>query len=139
MKYLLDTNVVSELRKAGQGKADGNVVNWHSDRDPADFAISVVTLMEIELGVARMERRDEAQGGLLRRWFEEQVIPQFAGTTLPITDEIARHCALLHIPDPRPERDAWIAATAQIHGLTLVTRNKSDFSGTGVEIVNPWQ
>lgn len=139
MKYLLDTNVVSELRKAGQGKADGNVVNWHSNRDPADFAISVVTLMEIELGVTRMERRDEAQGGLLRRWFEERVIPQFAGTTLPITDEIARHCALLHIPDPRPERDAWIAATAQIHGLTLVTRNERDFSGTGVEIVNPWQ
>jgi predicted nucleic acid-binding protein len=121
--FLLDTNVISELRKAGDGKADANVVAWLSSVDATSFYISAITLMEIELGIVRIERRDAAQGSRLRAWMDRSIMPEFADRTLPVDTAVALRCAPLHVPDPRPERDAFIAATALAHGMTVVTRN----------------
>ncbi|MDR2244401.1 MAG: type II toxin-antitoxin system VapC family toxin [Burkholderiales bacterium] len=139
MMFLLDTNVVSELRKAGDGRADANVTAWLSNEDAARFYISVVTLMEIELGILRMERRDAEQGALLRAWMNTRVLPEFSERTLPIDSVVALRCARLHVPNLRSERDATIAATALVHGMTVVTRNVADFAATGVNVINPWK
>jgi predicted nucleic acid-binding protein len=136
--FLLDTNVISELRKAGDGKADINVVAWLSSVDATNFYLSAVTLMEIELGILRIERRDPAQGARLRVWMDQRILPEFADRILPIDTAVALRCAPLHVPDPRPERDAFIAATALAHGMTVVTRNVGDFAPTGVPLLNPW-
>jgi hypothetical protein len=136
--YLLDTNVISELRKAGDGKADANVTAWLSSVDAASFHLSVVTLMEIEAGILRIERRDPVQGARLRAWMDRQILPEFSERTLPVDSAVALRCARLHVPDPRPERDAFIAATALVHGMTVVTRNVADFEPTGVRLLNPW-
>lgn len=136
MRYLLDTNVLSELRRAS--RADSNVVAWAQRHRPAELAISVITAMEIEIGITRMDRRDPEQGSTLRRWFEERVLAVFADRTLPVDLPVARRSVRLHVPDPAPERDALVAATALVHDLTVVTRNVSDFENTGVRIVNPW-
>lgn len=135
--FLLDTNVVSELRKAGSGKADPNVVAWLSARDAAACYVSAVTLMELDLGILLMERRDPAQGARLRVWMEDHVLPEFSERTIPIDRAVALACARLHVPDPRPERDAFIAASALVHGMTIVTRNVADFAPMGVGVVNP--
>jgi predicted nucleic acid-binding protein len=137
--FLLDTNVVSELRKAGSGKADPNVVAWLSARDAAACYVSAVTLMELDLGILLMERRDPAQGARLRVWMEDHVLPEFSERTIPIDRAVALACARLHVPDPRPERDAFIAASALVHGMTIVTRNVADFAPMGVGVVNPWE
>lgn len=139
MKYLLDTNVISELRKIGDGKADANVVRWIGGGEPADFCLSAITLLELERGILGVQRRDAAQGARLRAWLDSRVRPEFAGRILPIDDAIATRCAHLHIPDRRNEVDALIAATALVHGLTVVTRNVRDFEGTGVVVIDPWQ
>jgi hypothetical protein len=136
--FLLDTNVISELRKAGDGKADTNVVTWLSSVDATAFYLSAVTLMEIELGILRIERRDPAQGARLRAWMDRHILPEFANRTLPVDTAVALRCARLHVPDPRPERDAFIAGTALVHGMTVVTRNVADFALTGVPLLNPW-
>ena len=136
--FVLDTNVISELRKAGDGKADPYVVGWLSSVDAASLYLSVVTVMELEIGVLRVERRDLAQGARLRTWMDSRVLPEFSDRILPIDTQIAMRCAGLHTPDPRSERDAWIAATALVHGMTIVTRNVADFEPTGVSILNPW-
>jgi len=136
--FLLDTNVVSELRKAGSGRADPNVVAWLSARDAGAFYVSAVTLMELDLGILLMERRDPAQGARLRVWMEDHVLPEFSERTIPIDRAVALACARLHVPDPRPERDAFIAASALVHGMTIVTRNVADFAPMGVGVVNPW-
>ena len=137
--YLLDTNVISELRKVGDGKADAAVVAWVSGVDAGEMFISALTLMELESGILRAERRDPSQGARLRAWFETQVCPEFEDRTLSIDIAIARRCARLHVPDPKSERDALIAATALEHGLTVVTRNMADFAATGAPLINPWQ
>lgn len=137
--FLLDTNVISELRKAGDGRADPRVTAWLSRSDAADFYLSAVTLMELELGVLLIARRDQQQGDRLRAWLDTYVLPEFAERTLPVDATVARRCARLHVPDPRPERDAFIAATALVHSMTVVTRNVADFEATGVALVNPWQ
>ena len=136
--FLLDTNVISELRKAGDGKADANVVTWLSSVDATTVYLSAITLMEIELGILRIERRDPVQGSRLRAWMDQHILPEFADRTLPVDAAVALRCALLHVPDPRPERDAFIAATALAHGMTVVTRNIADFAPTGVPLLNPW-
>lgn len=137
--FLLDTNVISELRKAGDGKADPNVVVWLSSVDAATLYLSAITLMEIELGVLQIERRDVAQGKRLRTWVTHHVLPGFSDRILPIDAELALRCAPLHVPDPRPERDALIAATALVHGMTVVTRNTDDFESIpGIRLINPW-
>jgi len=139
LKYLLDTNVLSELRKVGDGKADANVTKWVGAQDSNDLFISAITILEIERGILTIQRRDAAQGSRLRGWMDSRVRPEFAERVLPIDDAIATRCAHLHIPDRRNEADALIAATALVHGLTVVTRNVQDFDDTGVIIVDPWQ
>lgn len=139
MKYLLDTNVVSELRKAGDGKADPNVTKWVSAQGSSDLFISAITILELERGILGIQRRDASQGSRLRTWMDSRVRPEFAERILPIDDAIATRCAHLHIPDRRNEADALIAATALVHGLTVVTRNVQDFDGTGVIVVDPWR
>lgn len=136
--FVLDTNVVSELRKVRQGKADANVAAWSQSVDAADLFVSAITIMELELGVLSIERKDATQGALLRSWLEEHVLPEFSARTLPVYTAVAQRCARLHVPDKRGERDALIAATALVHGMTLVTRNTIDFNRTGVALVNPW-
>lgn len=133
---LIDTNVLSALRN--RGKADPNVRAWSAQTREADLYISVVTVLELERGVLSMERRDARQGARLRAWLDAHVLTPFEQRTLPITTAIARQCARLHVPDPRPERDALIAATALVHGMTIVTRNTADFQVTGVQLLNPW-
>jgi len=138
MMYILDTNVVSELRKVQAGKADPNVAAWSESVDAADLFVSAITILELELGVVSIERKDAAQGAVLRTWLEQHVLPEFAGRTLPVDTAVALRCARLHVPDKRAERDAIIAATALVHGMTVVTRNVADFQPTGVNILNPW-
>jgi len=136
--YLLDTNVVSELRKIRSGRADARVASWASTPSSEGFFISVISLMELETGVLLLARRDPAQAASLRAWMNDQVIPGFADRVLPVDEAIALRCAALHVPDTRPERDALIAATALVHGMTVVTRNVADFLPMGVALFNPW-
>ena len=139
MMYLLDTNVVSELRKVRLGKADANVAAWADSVDAAELFVSAISIMELELGVLSIERKDAAQGAVLRAWMERHVLPEFAERMLPVDTAVAQRCARLHMPDRRGERDALIAATALVHGMAMVTRNVADFEPTGVTIVDPWQ
>ena len=142
MMYVLGTNVVSELRKVRFGKAAPNFAAWTESVDAADLFVSVITIMELELGVLSIERKDAAQGVMLRTWLEQHVFPEFSGRTLPIDTSVALRCARLHVfgkPDKRGERDALIAATALVHGMTLATRNVADFQFTGVTLLNPWE
>ena len=139
MMFVLDTNVVSELRKVRLGKADANVATWTESVDAADLFVSAITILELELGVLSIERKDAAQGAMLRAWLEQHVLPEFSGRTLPVDTAVAQRCARLHVPDKRSERDALIAATALVHGMTVVTRNVADFEPTGVKILNPWE
>lgn len=136
--FLLDTNVISELRKAGDGKADANVTAWLSDQDTSQLYVSAITLMELELGILLIGRRDAGQGARLRTWMDSHVLPEFSERTLPVDTAVALRCARLHVPDPRPDRDAYIAATALVHGMTVVTRNVADFEPAGVGVLNPW-
>ena len=138
MMYVLDTNVLSELRKVRLGTADANVAAWAESVDAAALFVSVISVMELELGVLAIERRDATQGAMLRAWLDLQVLSEFAERTLPIDTAVAQRCARLHVPDKRGERDALIAATALVHGMAVVTRNVADFKPTGVVTVNPW-
>lgn len=137
--YLIDTNVISEIRKAGDGRADPAVTVWHAEVDPDDAYLSVVTLMEIEFGAIRVEETDPVQASRLRHWLHQQIIPTFGERVLPIINATAFRCAPLHYPQPRSWRDSWIAAAALEHDLTVVTRNLKDFVGTGVAVINPWE
>jgi predicted nucleic acid-binding protein len=139
MRLILDTNVVSELRKVRLGKADMNVTAWAESVDATDLFVSAITIMELELGVLSIERKDATQGALLRTWLEQHVLPEFSRRTLLVDTAVAQRCARLHVPDKRGERDALIAATALVHGMTVVTRNVADFKSTGVPLINPWE
>jgi len=136
--YLLDTNVVSELRKSRTGKAHPNVVAWAHSVDAASLFISAITLMELETGVLLAERKDPAKGMLLRKWLNERVIGGFKGRILPFAEPEALRCARLHVPDKQSEKDALICATALVHKMTVVTRNVGDYLASGVRIHNPW-
>lgn len=136
--YILDTNVVSELRKVYPGKAHPNVIHWFSSINAADVFLSVITLQELEIGVRLLERKDPSQGEILRTWLEGYVIPVFNGNMLEVSREVAIASAQYYVPDPRPTRDALIAATAEVHKMTVVTRNTADFEPMGVKILNPW-
>lgn len=138
MMYVVDTNVVSELRKVRAGKADPNVAAWSESVDSAELFVSAITVMELEIGVLQIERRDASQGALMRAWLDHHVLPAFSGRVLAIDTAVAQRCARLHVPDRRSERDALIAATAIAHGMTVVTRNVPDFEPTGVRLFNPW-
>lgn len=134
--YLLDTNVVSELRKP---RADARVRRWSGSVPAVSLYLSAVTILELETGVLRIERRDGAQGKMLRRWLEGQVLTAFADRILPVDTAVARRCARLHVPDRMADGDALIAATALVHSLTLVTRNTDDFKHAGAELLDPWR
>ncbi|WP_296349742.1 type II toxin-antitoxin system VapC family toxin [Reyranella sp.] len=137
--FILDTNVVSELRKARAGRADANVAAWASSVEPSTLYISVITAKELELGVLQAERRDPVQGASLRRWLHAKVLAEFDGRMLPIDLPVAQQCARLHVPDPKNDRDALIAATGLIHGMTVVSRNVGNFAATRVNLLNPWE
>ena len=139
MTYVLDTNVVSELRKIRLGKADRRVALWADSVDASDLFISVITVQEIEIGVLLAERRDPKQSAILRSWLARQVLPAFEGRILAVDTTVAQRSARLHVPNPRPVRDGLIAATALVHGMTVVTRNLADFEPTGVALLNPWE
>ena len=136
--YLLDTNVVSELRKIRQGKADRHVAKWADSVDASDLYVSVITVQEIEIGVLMAERRDPKQGAVLRAWLNDHVLPAFKDRILSVDVAVAQRNARLHVPDLRPVRDGLMAATALVHGMTVVTRNVTDFEPTGVAALNPW-
>jgi toxin FitB len=138
--YLLDTNVVSELRKVRSGKADAAVVAWANDLPGALMFLSVVSIHELEYGVLLAERADEAKGAILRAWLESSVLPAFAERVLTIDAAVAQRSAALHVPNPAPFRDALIGATALVHGMSVVTRNVRDFERfDGLDVINPWE
>lgn len=134
--FVLDTNVISELRH-GKPHQSPEVRAWAAAQPSSQLYLSAITLLELELGVQALERRLPPQGRALRRWLGG-VCTAFDGRILPFTEKTAPVCASLHIPDPRSERDAMIAATAIEHGFTVVTRNVTDFDHTGVTLINPW-
>lgn len=136
---LLDTDVVSELRKVRAGKADPNVAAWATSVATGTLFLSVIVVQELELGILLAERRDPARGALLRTWLETRVLTLFAGRILDVDLAVARQAAALNVPDPRPVRDGLIAATALVHAMTVVTRNVADFRPTGVKWLDPWQ
>ena len=139
MMFVLDTNVVSELRKVRAGKAHPNVAGWASRVPPGQLFLSAITIHELEHGVLLAERADPAQGAVLRRWLDDSVAAAFIGRVLPVDGLVARRAAALHIPDPAPFRDALIGATALVHNMAVATRNVKDFERfEGLEVVNPW-
>ena len=137
--FLLDTNVVSELRKAGSGTANANVVAWLAAKDAASFYLSAITLMELEVGMLLKARKDAPQGARLRAWMDSYVLPEFSQRTLSVDSAVALRCTRLHVPNTRAERDSLIAATALVHGMAVVTRNITDFANMGLTLVNPWE
>jgi toxin FitB len=138
--HLLDTNVVSELRKVTAGRADPNVAAWAASVPSGQLFLSVVTLHELEHGVLLVERADPPSGAILRRWLDDSVARAFDGRILPVDEAVARAAAALHVPDPAPFRDALIGATALVHGLVMVTRSEGDFQRfERVRVMNPWR
>ena len=135
---MLDTNVVSELRKAGSAKCDANVKTWADTMSATAHYLSAISVLEIEIGILSISRRDASQGAVLRAWMDQRVLPAFDDRVIPVDTAVAQRCARLHVPDPQSDRDALIAATALVHGLTVVTRNTDDFAATGVKLINPW-
>ncbi len=135
--YLIDTNVLSELRR--RDRTDRRVAAWADSVHPADLFLSAITILEIEAGTLMLQRRDKAQGAMLRAWIDDRVLPTFETRILPVDTAVALRCARLHVPDPRSERDALIAATALVHDMKLVTRNTADFAPMEVDLLNPWE
>lgn len=134
--YLVDTNVLSELRR--RDRTHVKVAAWIDNVPPNDLFLSAITILELEAGTLMIERRDAQQGKVLRRWIESRILPAFADRILPIDTAVALRCARLHVPNRRAERDAFIAATALVHGLTVVTRDVADFRPMEVSLLNPW-
>jgi len=141
--YLLDTNVISEMRKASRTKAssakmDRHVEQWVNSVTPQDLHVSVVTILELERGFHLLQQRDTAQAEVIRLWVRNRVLPSFDGRILPVDLAIAQRCAALVVPSPVEYRDSLIAATALVHGMTVVTHNVRHFEPTGAALINPW-
>jgi toxin FitB len=137
--YLIDTNVLSELRKVAAGKADKKVTKWANSVDSAELYLSTITIQEIEIGILLLERKDMIQASVFRRWLEEQVLPSFGKRILSVDVSVARRSASFYVSDPRPIRDSLIAATSVVHAMTMVTRNDADFQLPEVKVLNPWK
>jgi toxin FitB len=135
--FLLDTNVVSELRRPH--RTDPKVAAWADRVPPADMFLSTITLLELETGALLLTRRDAGRGRLIQEWIEDRVLMAFAERILAVDIAVARRCAHLHVPAPRPYRDSLIAATALVHHLIVVTRNRADFEPMAVTVLNPWE
>lgn len=135
MKFLLDTNVVSELRKGD--RADPGVTDWFSSVDSSDLALSVLVLGEMEVGVARLERRDSTAAAQLADWLNG-VRAAYRYRLLEIDDAVATQWAALNAVRPLPVIDSLLAATANVNGMTLVTRNVGDLHGVDVDVLNPF-
>jgi predicted nucleic acid-binding protein len=114
-------------------------VAWANSVSATRLFLSVITILELETGILSVERRDPTQGAVLRSWLNAHVLPAFSDRTLVVNTAVAQCCAKLHVPDPRSDRDALIAATAIVHDMTVVTRNTVDFEPTGVALLNPWE
>lgn len=137
--FVLDTNIVSELRKVRSGRANPGVAAWAEQVSSVELFISAITIHELEHGVLLLERSDPAQGALLRAWLDQSVAAAFKSRVLPVDERVARRAAALHVPDPAPFRDALIGATALVHDMTVVTRDLKDFQRfEGLDLVNPW-
>ena len=136
MKYVLDTNVVSALRVRGRNRL---VEAWTVSVPVADQFVTATTIAEIERGVVAKERSDAPQGEVLRRWFEERVLPTFAGRVLSFDLPAARILATYRVPEHAPFDDALIAAIAQAEEMTVATRNTRHFEPLGVQCLNPWE
>lgn len=134
--YVLDTNVISELRR--RAKAHAGVRAWSESIPVAQTYLSSITVFEVELGTLRLERKDKGQARILRDWIDNHILRHFADRILAIDAAVAQCSARLHVPRMRSERDALIAATAIVHGMTVVTRNEADFAFDGVKVLNPW-
>ena len=134
--YLLDTNVISELRH-GKPQQSPAVRAWAADKDMSRLFLSAITVLELEKGVQALERKQPPQGSALRDWLD-RVKTAFADRILPFNEDTAVLCSAMHFPQPKPERDAMIAATALQHRMTLITRNVTDFEKTGVALINPF-
>lgn len=137
--YILDTNVISEIRKAKSNRADNNVIAWANSTPSSEMFVSAITILELEMGVLAKQRKDPEQGNILRAWLDNHVMIAFADRILPFDTAIAQRCAKLHIPNPKSDRDAMIGATALTHGMRLVTRNVADFQWMNLDIINPWE
>ena len=135
MKFLLDTNVISEIRK--QNRAHPNVTRWVTATPVKEIGTSVVVLAEIRRGIELKRRNDIRQAESLDRWFA-QMRMRLGDRILTIDEPIAETWAMMSVPDPLPFIDGLLAATAKVHGLTLVTRNVGDVARTGVSIVDPF-
>ena len=137
--FVLDTNIVSELRKVRSGKANPGLAAWAEQIPSAKLFISAVAIHELEHGVLLRERSDPAQGALLRTWLDQNVTAAFKTRVLPVDERVARRAAALHVPDPAPFRDALIGATALVHAMTVVTRDLKDFQRfQDLDVINPW-
>lgn len=136
--FILDTNVVSELRKARAGRADRNVTAWAQSVPSSALYLSVITVMELENGIEAVRGRDQNQYGALRTWMDNFVLSAFAGRILDFDLPSAIRCAGLNRPQTKPLRDSMIAATALQHGMRVVTRDIGDFESM-VSVFNPWE
>jgi predicted nucleic acid-binding protein len=134
--YLLDTNIPSEIRRGS--RANAGVVRWIDSVGAEGLHLSVISVLELRYGAARLESDDPRQAHRLHEWIDQDVLPIFATRILPVNLQIVELCARLHLPHRREDGDALIAATALHHDLTIVTRNERHFEGTGTRILNPW-
>lgn len=135
MGFLIDTNVLSELRKKARGNA--GVQRWYATVSGDELFLSVLVIGEIRNGIDRLRRRDQVAAAHLERWLDE-VHTSLAGRILPVSVEIANRWGALGIPDPLPVVDALLATTALEHDLVLVTRNVRHIETSGVRFLNPF-
>jgi predicted nucleic acid-binding protein len=135
LSYLVDTNVISELRKGG--RCHPGVASWFAEVSSEEIYLSVLTMGEIRKGIENIRRRDESAAKTLEAWLGE-LIATHSNRILPVDEAVAEQWGRFNVPDPLPVLDGLLAATASVHGLTLVTRNVKDVERTGVACLNPF-